>query len=126
MIKAHAFTFRRGKNMKRTWGLGIMLTSFVAVTSACATDPVSETSVDQLATAQDVNGEAVKDESSGNAANHCGLPTHAHPNSIWIPPSYENCLTCINLVFRLNTQFGLHDYCTYNPSNGKTDHHRDL
>jgi hypothetical protein len=59
-----------------------------------------------------------------NASNLCSLATQAHPNSIWIPPNYENCRDCIDKIIEVNAH-GLHDYCTYNPSNGKTDHHRD-
>ncbi|MEV7965638.1 hypothetical protein AB0O34_06590 [Sphaerisporangium sp. NPDC088356] len=58
-------------------------------------------------------------------ANSCGLPTQAHPNSVWLPPSFSNCRDCLNRAYVLNTQYGLKTYCTYNPSNGKTDLHRD-
>jgi hypothetical protein len=59
------------------------------------------------------------------ASNLCGLPTQARPNSIAMSPSYDDCHDCINRVAELNARFGLHDYCTYNSCDGKTEHHRD-
>jgi hypothetical protein len=57
------------------------------------------------------------------APNRCNLRTYANPGSIWIPPNFENCYDCLAKAVGLREVNHLDTYCTYNPSNGKTDLH---
>ncbi|WP_143043656.1 hypothetical protein [Nonomuraea jiangxiensis] len=56
-------------------------------------------------------------------ANACGLPTSARPNSYYIE-SFWDCNDCKEQASYDQRTFGGTFYCTYNPSNGLTDEHR--
>lgn len=56
-------------------------------------------------------------------ANSCGLPTSARPNSSFIE-SFYYCTDCKKMAAYDQKTFGGTFYCTYNPSNGLTDEHR--
>ncbi|WP_256863416.1 hypothetical protein [Microbispora sp. GKU 823] len=56
-------------------------------------------------------------------ANKCGLPTSARPNSTFIESFYD-CNQCKATAAYDQRTFGGTFYCTYNPSNGLTDEHR--
>jgi hypothetical protein len=57
--------------------------------------------------------------------NVCHLPTHANQPSVFLQ-SFNDCHVCLSVAGDLRSHSIYNYYCTYNPSNDKTDLHRDL
>jgi hypothetical protein len=57
--------------------------------------------------------------------NFCGLPEHADPGSVYVPPSWPwfLCRTCQDIAAKDSQLLHHLYYCTYNPSNDSVDLH---
>ncbi|MEV4109953.1 hypothetical protein [Nonomuraea sp. NPDC049695] len=108
----------RQSRRKLAGGLGLVTAAMFA-TAVIA-------SVPGLSYASTASTSSSSETSTLLAPNRCHLRTEANPNSVWVPPNFESCYDCLNRAAYLHSQTGIDYYCTYNPSNGKTDLHYDL